>query len=210
MSGRSFHIIANHSETIAARGNQLDYIGVVILMWGSTIPSVYYGFYCDLKLQKLYWSVVSSPLFFVSPPAFLHHLGIKVMEAHTLRIQVTALAAACIITTLNPRFRHPQLRPYRAAMYSGLGLSAIIFIIHGIVIHGWEIQNRRMSLTWMALMGALNLMGAAAYAARVGCSIFLSLRMLMSFRFRRDGIPEGTIYLVAAIRYFISWLSSLG
>lgn len=60
----SFHIIANHSESVAVLGNQLDYLGVVILMWGSTIPSVYYGFYCDPELQKLYWSVVSSVLFF--------------------------------------------------------------------------------------------------------------------------------------------------
>ncbi|KAG9236603.1 mPR-like GPCR protein [Amylocarpus encephaloides] len=120
-----FHNFANHSERVAASGNQLDYMGVVVLMWGSTIPS------------KLYWSVVS------------------------------VLATACIATTLNPRFRHPQLRPYRAAMYSGLGLSAIVFILHGLVLHGWELQNRRMSLGWMGLMGALNLIGAAAYAARV-------------------------------------------
>ncbi|KAG9247733.1 hemolysin-III related-domain-containing protein [Calycina marina] len=133
----SFHTFANHSEAVAALGNQLDYMGVVVLMWGSTIPSVYYGFYCDPELQKLYWSVVS------------------------------VLAIACITTTLNPRFRHPQLRPYRAAMYSGLGLSAIVFIIHGLVLHGWELQNRRMSLGWMGLMGALNLIGAAAYAARI-------------------------------------------
>jgi len=55
-------------------------------------------------------------------------------------------------------------------MYSGLGLSAIVFIIHGLVLHGWELQNRRMSLGWMGLMGALNLIGAVAYAARVGFS----------------------------------------
>ncbi|TVY76015.1 ADIPOR-like receptor SPBC12C2.09c [Lachnellula suecica] len=133
----SFHTFANHSEWVAAFGNQLDYLGVVILMWGSTIPSVYYGFYCDPKLQKVYWSVVS------------------------------ILAAACIVTTLNPRFRSPLLRPYRAAMYAGLGLSALVFIIHGVIIHGWTIQNHRMSLRWMALMGGLNLIGAAVYAARI-------------------------------------------
>jgi adiponectin receptor len=58
-------------------------------------------------------------------------------------------------------------------MYAGLGLSAIIFIIHGLAIHGWEIQNHRMSLGWMGLMGALNLIGAAAYAARVGFTTLL-------------------------------------
>ena len=62
-------------------------------------------------------------------------------------------------------------------MYSGLGLSAIVFIIHGLLIHGWEIQSHRMSLRWMGLMGALNLIGATIYAARVDCSI-LELRAL--------------------------------
>ena len=52
-------------------------------------------------------------------------------------------------------------------MYAGLGLSAIVFIIHGLLIYGWEIQKHRMSLKWMALMGTFNLTGAAAYAARV-------------------------------------------
>ena len=57
----SFHIISNHSPRVNVLGNQLDYLGVVILMWGSTIPSVYYGYYCDPTLQKLYWTMVDVP-----------------------------------------------------------------------------------------------------------------------------------------------------
>lgn len=85
---------------------------IAILMWGSTIPSFYHGFYCD-------------------------------------------------------RFRHPTLRPYRAAMYAGLGLSAVVFVVHGILLHGWTVQNRRMSVDWMGLMALFNLTGAVIYAARV-------------------------------------------
>ena len=83
------------------------------------------------------------------------------------------LGAACAIATFNPRFRHPSLRPYRAAMYACLGLSAIIFIIHGVILYGWKTQNKRMSLDRMGLMAILNLSGAYAYAARVG-SILLT------------------------------------
>lgn len=50
-----FHVIANHSPGVQKIGNQLDYLGIVILMWGSTVPSIYYGFYCDPKLQQIYW-----------------------------------------------------------------------------------------------------------------------------------------------------------
>ena len=53
-----FHIFSSHSRSVAAFGNQLDYLGIVILMWGSTIPTVYYGFYCNAQLQKLYCTMV--------------------------------------------------------------------------------------------------------------------------------------------------------
>ncbi|XMA09382.1 hypothetical protein WAI453_002173 [Rhynchosporium graminicola] len=95
----TFHIFGNHSAHVHQQGNQLEYLGIVILMWDSTIPSVYNGFYCDPGLQKLYWLVV------------------------------TIIASECVYATLHPKFRHPDLRPWRAAMYAGLGLSAIIFII---------------------------------------------------------------------------------
>lgn len=52
-------------------------------------------------------------------------------------------------------------------MYAGLGLSALVFIGHGILLYGWKIQNDRMSLDWMGLMAFLNLVGAAIYSARV-------------------------------------------
>ena len=43
-------MISSHSQRVAAFGNQLDYLGIVILMWGFTIPTVYYGFFCDQGL----------------------------------------------------------------------------------------------------------------------------------------------------------------
>ena len=133
----TYHIISNHSPKVQRFGNQLDYLGIVILMWGSTIPSIYYGFYCDPRLQKIYWSNVS------------------------------ILATLCVVATLHPKFRNPTLRPYRAAMYAGLGLSAVVFVVHGILLHGWTVQNRRMSVDWMGLMAVFNLVGAVIYAARV-------------------------------------------
>lgn len=137
MLSATYHTINNHSPNVQRFGNQLDYLGIVILMWGSTIPSIYYGFYCDPRLQKIYWANVS------------------------------ILATLCIVATLHSRFRHPTIRPYRAAMYAGLGLSAVVFVLHGIVLHGWTVQNRRMSVDWMGLMALFNLTGAVIYAARV-------------------------------------------
>jgi adiponectin receptor len=132
-----FHILSNHSEEVAAFWNRLDYLGIVILMWGSTVPSIYYGFYCDPNLQRLYWAVVS------------------------------VLAVACAAAILAPRFQHPNFRPYRTSMYVSLGLSAMAFITHGLIIYGWEIQNHRMGLNYMLTTAMLNLLGAAIYTARI-------------------------------------------
>lgn len=57
----TFHVFANHSPRVQSLVNQLDYLGIVILMWGSTIPSIYYGLYCDTGLQMAYWTNVLCP-----------------------------------------------------------------------------------------------------------------------------------------------------
>jgi adiponectin receptor len=70
------------------------------------MPSIYYGFYCDPNLQKVYWIVMSS------------------------------VAFGCIFVAFNTRFQSSQPRPYRAIIYTALGVSATIPIVHGILIHG--------------------------------------------------------------------------
>ena len=64
-------------------------------------------------------------------------------------------------------------------MYAFLGLSAIVFIIHGIVLYGWETQRKRMSLDRMGLMAVLNLVGACTYAGRVSQIVFSGHRMCL-------------------------------
>lgn len=95
----------------------------------------------------------------------LTHDGARHLSA--VNQQVCVLATLCAVATLHPRFRHPTLRPYRSVMYAGLGLSAVVFVVHGVLLHGWEVQNRRMSIDWMILMALFNLVGAVTYAVRV-------------------------------------------
>lgn len=85
--------------------------------------------------------------------------------------KVSDLAIACGVATMYTSFRQSSFRAYRALMYACMGLSAIIFIVHGIILNGWSVRNQRMSLVWLVLMACLNLVGGAIYAARVGISI---------------------------------------
>ena len=54
----TYHTISNHSPTVARLGNQLDYAGIVLLIWGSFVASIYYGFACHSHLRLLYWTMV--------------------------------------------------------------------------------------------------------------------------------------------------------
>ncbi|PQE28196.1 hemolysin-III channel Izh2 protein [Rutstroemia sp. NJR-2017a WRK4] len=124
-------------EKVAKIWLEFDFLGIVVLMWGSMVPTVYHGFVCDPKLQKIYWSMI------------------------------TLFAFSCILITLIPAFRTPTFRVYRTLMYAGLGLSALVFIIHSIAIYGWNLQYHRLSLEWIAAMAGLNFVGALAYSLRI-------------------------------------------
>jgi adiponectin receptor len=60
----TFHTINNHSHEVAKWGNQLDYAGIVFLIWGSFIPVLYYGFQEDQELMKTYWAMVSKTILY--------------------------------------------------------------------------------------------------------------------------------------------------
>ena len=130
----SFHMISNHSPRVAKYGNQLDYVGIVALITGSFIPSVYYGFYCDPHLQKTYWAMIS------------------------------ALAVGCTIVSVSPKFRTPKWRPFRAGMFVAMGLSAIFPVLHGLSRHGFQQMEHQIGLSWLVLQGVLYIAGAGLYA----------------------------------------------
>lgn len=132
----TFHTIMNHSPKIVKLGMQLDFQGVILLMWGATVPLIYYGFYCDKKLQLAYWSLLS------------------------------AFAIACSVVTMQPRFSDPFLRPIRAATFGSLAFSSIIPVVHGIIKYGWALQSQRMGLKWVLATLGLNTLGASAYAIK--------------------------------------------
>ena len=56
-----FHTLSDHSPKISKFWNQLDYVGIALMIWGSFVPSVFYGFWCDTGLTSTYWAMVSSP-----------------------------------------------------------------------------------------------------------------------------------------------------
>jgi adiponectin receptor len=51
-------------------------------------------------------------------------------------------------------------------MYTALGVSVVIPMVHGILIHGWDLQNQRISLMHVFLTGGIDLVAAMIYSIR--------------------------------------------
>lgn len=148
----TFHALLSHSDGAAKWGNKLDYSGIVLLIVGSNVPAMYYGFFCEVKLMRFYLGLVCNPLLFPT-------LVLTVT-------QILTLGTGCALASWLDRFRTPELRPYRALMFISLGLSGIVPVVHGISIYGYSGLEDRMSVSWVIFQGALYIFGAVLYAAR--------------------------------------------
>ncbi|KAK5125781.1 hypothetical protein LTR85_012057 [Meristemomyces frigidus] len=133
----TYHTICNHSETVAKFGNRLDYVGIVFLIWGSFVPSIYYGFSAEPELIRLYWTMI------------------------------TTIATGTLAVVMLPKFRTAEWRPFRAFMFVAMGLSAVVPVLHGVRMFGVAQLERQMGLSWVVGQGVTYITGAAIYAARV-------------------------------------------
>lgn len=68
---------------------------------------------------------------------------------------------------MNPKFRTPALRPFRALMFVLMGFSGVVPILHGVHLYGLAHLRDAAGLDWVLLQGALYTLGAGIYAARV-------------------------------------------
>jgi len=133
----TFHTLHCHSEFVGKLFSKLDYVGIALLIMGSFFPWLYYGFYCERSLQIFYLSVT-----FV-------------------------LGLAAIVVSLWDKFGEPRLRPLRAGLFAGFGLSGIIPAVHYALAKGWIHAISKASLGWLILMGSLYVLGAIVYASRI-------------------------------------------
>lgn len=53
-----FHTFANHSAGVYQAWLVYDMIGILCLTTGSFFPGVFYGFYCEPEVIRIYWSMV--------------------------------------------------------------------------------------------------------------------------------------------------------
>jgi len=126
-------------------------------------------------------------------------------------LQITTIAAGTLAVVLLPQFRSPEWRPFRAFMFTSMGLSAVIPVIHGLQMYGTAQLEKQIGLSWLVSQGVLYIAGAAIYAVGSAMS-----RACVDQRWFANGCsnrlvclnggdPAHSIYGAARIRSSTSW-----
>ncbi|CAD5231035.1 unnamed protein product [Bursaphelenchus okinawaensis] len=132
-----FHAIHCHSEKMFKTVIKLDYCGVILSMCTSFVPWTYYAFYC----QRIYmWVYIA---------------------------QIASLSIGALIVSLMDRFAAPKYRPLRALVFSGLGLSLMIPLVHLIYQNGLNYAFQYAGLAWLLLNLLFSAVGLTMYCLQL-------------------------------------------
>lgn len=120
----TYHMFMSHSEAVATFTKQFDFLGIVTLIWGSLVPTIYYTFTCEVPLMRKYLITVRSTLYYTN------------LIAHYQQLSAISLAMAVFL--MSPLARHPWSAPLRTPGFVALSASGIVPLAHGIQIYGWH------------------------------------------------------------------------
>ena len=118
---------------------RVDFAGILVLMWGATVPLVFASFPCRPALRAAYWAAASG------------------------------LAALCTAVTLFPRFRGPALGPARAVLFASFGAGSFFLpLLHAARLHGMARLRRQVALEWILVTAGFNALAVVVYVLKVG------------------------------------------
>ncbi|KAI8144153.1 hemolysin-III related-domain-containing protein [Fennellomyces sp. T-0311] len=101
-----YHTFSSHSHEVAVICNCIDYVSIVLQGTGSWLPSFYYYFYREPKLQLFY----------------------------TMAMLACGTATAALMIV--PRFQAEKYLGMRTAVFLSFGLSGVVALVHSAILHG--------------------------------------------------------------------------
>mmetsp|Transcript_8793 Transcript_8793/g.7765 ORF Transcript_8793/g.7765 Transcript_8793/m.7765 type:complete len:303 (+) Transcript_8793:668-1576(+) len=141
MCSAVFHLFHCQSEKVFRVLSRLDYAGICFLITGSSVPGLFYGFYCTPMWYELYISILSA----VSLVVFIVSLGDTVHKQENIL--------------------------WKSLMYGGLGIFAALPLLHlgyNNLFAEASVGTIEFAPTWpyYVLMGISYLGGLSIYAVK--------------------------------------------
>ncbi|KAM3725487.1 Progestin and adipoQ receptor-like protein [Dirofilaria immitis] len=132
----TFHTVSCHSVAVVRIFCKLDYLGISLLIIGSFVPWLYYGFYCRREPKITYIAMVC------------------------------VLGVGAIIVSLWDKFSESRYRPIRAGVFLAMGCSGVVPTVHFMITDGIRTLFKDAAFHWLLLMAALYILGTLLYATR--------------------------------------------
>lgn len=114
----TFHTLRSHSYNVHHFWGRLDIFGICLLGLGGGTSATYYAFYCEQKLQKIYWSLIAC----------------------------AALGAAIVL--FDTGGGGSKMRTLRGGVFVGLAIISLLPIFHGIGRLGWRQACLELGAQW--------------------------------------------------------------
>ncbi|VDN25745.1 unnamed protein product [Gongylonema pulchrum] len=133
----AFHTVSCHSVAVVRIFCKLDYMGISLLIIGSFVPWIYYGFYCRREPKITYIAMVC------------------------------VLGLGAVIVSLWDKFSESRYRPLRAGVFLSMGCSGVVPTVHFMITDGVRTLFEEAAFHWLLLMALLYIVGTLFYATRV-------------------------------------------
>ena len=130
------HIFYPMSQNICKQLLKLDYIGISLLILGSYGPFIYYAFYCNKKIQWIYYIILN------------------------------IFGLLTIITSCYNQFQKSQYRYYRVGLFILFVSSIIVPIIHRIIRSQDIKEDFLIELEYYILSSFIYLLGVFFFVYR--------------------------------------------
>ncbi|KAI6175641.1 Adiponectin receptor protein [Aphelenchoides bicaudatus] len=133
----AFHTLSCHSVPVLNLFSKLDYTGISLLIVGSFVPWIYYGFYCRREPKITYIAMIC------------------------------VLGAGAVVVSLWDKFNESRFRALRAGVFVSMACSGIIPAIHFVYTDGMRRLIDENGFYWLLTMAFFYLVGAFLYATRI-------------------------------------------
>ncbi|KAJ2454547.1 hypothetical protein EV183_001418 [Coemansia sp. RSA 2336] len=132
-----YHTFSCHSHKHHVAWLKCDFVGILVLILGSFLPGLYYGYFESQALMLLYMSMIVS------------------------------LCVAGVAVSVSPHLQKPSLRWLRPVVFFCISLSGVVPVCHHIFAHGIAASARSIGLYYILGMVTLYAAGTLLYAFNI-------------------------------------------
>jgi adiponectin receptor len=161
-----FHLLYPYDQRTKSILNKMDYVGIVIMVVGSTMPVVRVLFICQPVFQLMYMSLTTTAGVGVTVFLMDESKQVRFPPLPLVGLSPSSIDICLLVSLPFFHFFHARLlqgdeyTQIRGGLFVAFGLMGLFPCLHHVALVGWDQPH-----TNMVVMGALYITGAIFYGS---------------------------------------------